>query len=272
MKVFRERGELTRFQILYEISKREPNLRQTIIAERLGLTIQAISENIKQLIKEGYITAGKNGRSPYSVTLKGISRVKHEANILKNYTDEIFNTMNYYKSIWPAIASEKLKKGELVGLYMDNSVLYAGKKEQNATALTLTSASENDDVGLTNLSGTIEIKTGQVVIISLPTIKEGGSRASDLKLIKRTYKSGLKTWGLDEKFDRIGVLGTTAYSASLKLSIPIDFEFAVSKSTISATIKGLNVLIITVGKMAESVIEKLETNGIKFYRLNAHIS
>jgi putative transcriptional regulator len=271
MKVFRERGELTRFQILYEISKRESNLRQTVIAERLGLTIQAISENIKQLIKEGYITAGKNGRSPYSVTLKGISRIKHETSILKQYTDEIFNTMNYYKSVWPAIASEDLKKGELVGLYMDNGILNAGKKEQNATAITLTSAKKNEDVGLTNLSGTIEIKTGQVIIISLPTINEGGSKVANLNLIKKTYKSGLKNWGIDKKFDRVGVLGTTAHSISSRLSIPIDIEFAVTSSTIAAAKKGLNILIITVGKMTDSVIQELENNQIKFYRLDAHI-
>jgi putative transcriptional regulator len=237
MKVFRERGELTRFQILYEISKRESNLRQTVIAKHLGLTIQAISENIKQLIKEGYITAGKNGRSAYSITLKGISRIKHENSILKEYTDDVFNTMNYYKSIWSAIASEDLKKGELVGLFMDDGVLHAGKKEQNATALTLTSASKNEDIGLINLSGIIEIKTGQVELISLPSIKEGGTRVADLKLIKETYKTGLKKYGLDEKFDRIGVLGTTAHSVSSMLSIPIDIEFAVTQSTISAAKK-----------------------------------
>jgi putative transcriptional regulator len=271
MKVFRERGELTRFQILYEISKREPNLRQATIAERLDLTIQAISENIKQLIKEEYITAGKNGRSPYSITLKGISRVKHEASVLKEYTDDVFNAINYYKSVWPAIASEDLKKGELVGLYMDNGVLHAGKKEQTATAITLTSASEKEDVGLTNLSGIIEITTGHVVIISLPNIKEGGSKVADLKLVKKTYSSGLKNYGIDKKFDRVGVLGTTSHRVSSMLSIPVDIEFAVTQSTISAAKKGLNILIIAVGKMSENIIRELENNEIEFHSLDAHM-
>jgi putative transcriptional regulator len=272
MKVFRERGELTKFQILYEISKRKSSLRQTIIAERLGLTVQSISENIKQLIKEGYITANENEKSSYSITLKGISRVKYENDIIRRYLDDVFNSINHYKSVWSAIASEYLKKEELVGLYMDNGLLYAGKKKQNATARTLTSANENEDIGLTNLSGMIEIKTAQVVIISIPTIKEGGSRVTDLELIKKTYESGLKMWGFDEKFDRVGVLGTVAHSVSFMLSIPIDIEFAITQSTIVAVKKGLNVLIVTVGKMGESIIQKLENNKIKVYSLDAHIT
>ena len=64
MKSFKKRGALTHFQILSEISKQDPHLKQKDLANKLGITIQAVSENIKTLIELGYITS-KDGRSPY---------------------------------------------------------------------------------------------------------------------------------------------------------------------------------------------------------------
>ena len=47
MKAFKKRGALTHFQILSEISKQDPHLKQKDLAKKLGITIQAVSENIK---------------------------------------------------------------------------------------------------------------------------------------------------------------------------------------------------------------------------------
>ena len=47
MKVFKKKGELTRFQILAEIAKQEPHLRQKDIAGKLNNS-QEVSENIKK--------------------------------------------------------------------------------------------------------------------------------------------------------------------------------------------------------------------------------
>uniref|UniRef100_UPI00384A7B00 winged helix-turn-helix transcriptional regulator n=1 Tax=Methanobrevibacter smithii TaxID=2173 RepID=UPI00384A7B00 len=52
MKAFKKRGALTHFQILSEISKQNPHLKQKDLAKTLGITIQAVSENIKALIEQ----------------------------------------------------------------------------------------------------------------------------------------------------------------------------------------------------------------------------
>ena len=59
MKAFKKRGALTHFQILSEISKQNPHLKQKDLAKTLGITIQAVSENIKTLIEQEYITLPK---------------------------------------------------------------------------------------------------------------------------------------------------------------------------------------------------------------------
>ena len=55
MNLLREKGELTKFQILFEITKRQPHVKQEEISNVLGITVQAVSKHFKTLMKEGFI-------------------------------------------------------------------------------------------------------------------------------------------------------------------------------------------------------------------------
>ena len=156
MKVFKKKGELTRFQILAEIAKQQPHLRQKDIAEKLGITIQAVSENIKSLTDDGFVEI-REGTARYHITKRGIEKLKKEAVDLRKYADEVVETMNTYKSIWPAIAKEELKSGQNVWLKMENGVLYATNEKTSASAEVLNDAVSGEDVALTRLNGTIEL-------------------------------------------------------------------------------------------------------------------
>ena len=260
MKEFKKRGALTHFQILSEISKQDPHLKQKDLAEKLGITIQAVSENIKTLIELGYITS-KDGRSPYKITQSGIDKVKKDAISLRKYTDSVLETMNHYKTIWPAIAKEELKKDDIVGLYMDDGVLYAHKKEENATGIVLDDAEENMDVSLTNLTGIIDMKVGEVTVINVPTIKDGGSKKCDLDLIKNVYEKGTNNNGI---FNKVAVAGTVSRAVTNKLGINIDIEYAAPQASANAARKGLNVLAIVVGDMSKAFTRELESEKIKY--------
>ncbi len=260
MKAFKKRGALTHFQILSEISKQDPHLKQKDLANTLGITIQAVSENIKTLIELGYITS-KDGRSPYKITQAGIDKVKKDAISLRKYSDSVLETMNHYKTIWPAIATEDLKKDDIVGLYMENGVLYAHKKEENATGLVLDDAEAGMDVSLTNLTGLIDMSVGEVTVIIVPTIKDGGSKACDLDLIRNVYEKGTNT---GEAIDKVAVAGTVSRAVAKKLDIPIDIEFAAPQATANAARKGLNVVAICVGDMSKAFTRELESEKIKF--------
>ena len=260
MKAFKKRGALTHFQILSEISKQDPHLKQKDLAKKLGITIQAVSENIKTLIELGYITS-KDGRSPYKITQTGIDKVKKDAISLRKYTDSVLETMNHYKTIWPAIAKEELKKDDIVGLYMDDGVLYAHKKEENATGVVLDDAKADMDVALTNLTGLIDMNIGEVTVINVPTIKEGGSKSCDLDLIRNVYEKGTNS---GEKIDKIAIAGTVSRAVVKKLNLPIDIEYAAPQATANAARKGLNVLAICVGDMSKAFTRELENEKIKF--------
>lgn len=257
MKVFKKKGELTHFQILAEIAKQEPHLRQKDIANKLGITIQAVSENIKSLADEGLVETGK-GHSNYKITKKGIERVKTEALNLRKYADQVLDTMNAYKSIWPAIAIEEFNAGDAVYLEMDEGILYATSRETSAHAEVLNDVKKGEDVALIKLGGTIELQPGYVVIIKLPTINEGGSRSSDLEKIKRIHQDP------ERNFDRVGIMGTVSRAVALKLGIESDFEFATPEATVAAAKRGLNVLVFAVGKMTVSITHKLDNESINY--------
>ena len=56
------------------------------------------------------------GNARYKITKRGIEKVKNEAVNLRKYADNVLDTMNTYKSVWPALARENMKTGETVWL------------------------------------------------------------------------------------------------------------------------------------------------------------
>jgi len=163
--------------------------------------------------------------------------------------------MSSYKSIWPAIAWEDLNAGDEVELFMDDGVLYARRRTNGeAHATVMKSASEGEDVALTELSGTIPLQRGKVTIAVLPGISEGGSGAADLERIRE----------LAHGQDRIGIMGTVSRAAATRLNLNVDFEFATPHAALAAAKRGLNVLVLAVGKMSRSITKKLEDEGIEY--------
>lgn len=260
MKAFKKRGALTLSNFKWNLKAKPTSSNKRIWLETLGITIQAVSENIKTLIEQEYITS-KDGRSPYKITQKGIDKVKRDAISLRKYSDSVLETMNHYKTVWPAIAKEDLKKDEIVGLYMDSGVLYAHKKEEDATGVVLGDAAKGCDVALSNLTGLIDMTIGEAVVINLPTIKEGGSDKVNLELIKSVYEQGTTT---GKKIDRVAIAGTVSRAVANMLDLPVTIEYAAPQATANAARKGLNVLALCVGDMTKAFTRELEEQKIKF--------
>jgi len=65
-QIQRNRNLDTKFQILVQIAANQPNIQQKDIAQRLDVTPQAVSEYIKEMVKDGSVTS--DGRSIYRIT------------------------------------------------------------------------------------------------------------------------------------------------------------------------------------------------------------
>ena len=111
--VLQSKRESSRFQILVEIAAHQPNLRQKEVADKLGVTPQAISEYIKELVADGLVTT--DGRMRYSITKEGVEWLLESAAELKRYARVVMEEIISHVSVWTALAELDVAEGERVG-------------------------------------------------------------------------------------------------------------------------------------------------------------
>lgn len=65
-QILQNKNLATKSQILAEIAANQPNIQQRLIAPKIGVTPQAVSEHVRELLGNGFIVS--DGRSRYKVT------------------------------------------------------------------------------------------------------------------------------------------------------------------------------------------------------------
>lgn len=254
--ILKDKGEFTKFQILLEVMRNQPHLKQKDIADKLGITIQAISKYFKKLAKEGLLEAGSE-RADYRLTPKGIVKLQEDIRSLEKYVNEVKKDLKI-EHAWPAIATQQVNAGEEVGLIMKEGIMYTvpkGSPQAEAQGTALADAQTGDDLGLKDLHGKVKVKQGRILIVKLPSIRRGGSRVTDLTKI-HTF--------IDEfKPDRIGVMGAVGRAVLGKIGCKADIEFGISRSAAIAASRGLNVMVLVVGRMVNRMIEEIDQINMK---------
>jgi putative transcriptional regulator len=254
--LLRDKGEFTKFQILFEVMRNQPHVKQKDISDALGITIQAVSKYFKKLTKEGLLEAGSE-RADYHLTPKAVERLREDIKYLERYVTSIKQEMKIER-YFPAMATKQIKKGEKVGLIMKKGVLYAvaeSNAEAEALGTATTDASRGEDVGLKDLEGKVKLVQGKILIVKLPSIRQGGSRAVDVSKVRAFYE--------EFKPDRIGVMGAVGRAILNKLGLKADIEFGISRAAALAASRGLNVFVLVVGRMVNRVIEEIDAANMK---------
>ena len=252
--VIRKPGWFTEFQILVELAGQQSRMRQRDLADAVGVTVQAVSKHIKKLRAEGLIELRG---VEYILTSHGIEKLAEYTKYLETQVKKAFSCSRLQRP-WPAIASKPVSVGEEVGLVMENGVAYAvGRNHRSAKAfgVAVTGASVGEDVALRDMRGTIDIERGTVAVVKLPSINQGGSRNTDIAKVRKIYA----------RFhpDRIAVMGTVARAVMNKLNLKADLEFGVTRSAAMAALRGLNVFILSTGRMTNRVLEEIEKVNIR---------
>ena len=254
--LLRDKGEFTKFQILFEVMRNQPHVKQKDISDALGITIQAVSKYFKKLTKEGLLEAGSE-RADYRLTPKAVEKLHKDIKYLERYVTSIKQEMKIER-YFPAMATKQIKKGEKVGLIMKKGVLYAvaeSNPEAEALGTTTTDASRGEDVGLKDLEGKVKLEEGKILIVKLPSIRQGGSRAVDVAKVRAFYE--------EFKPDRIGVMGAVGRAILNKLGLKADIEFGISRAAALAASRGLNVFVLVVGRMVNRVVEEIDAANMK---------
>ncbi|MCP1662219.1 MAG: winged helix-turn-helix transcriptional regulator [Methanocalculus sp. MSAO_Arc1] len=250
--LLRSKRETTRFQVLVEIAEHQPSIRQQEIAEKLGVTPQAISEYIRDLADDGLIVA--EGRGRYSVTRKGVEWVLQNAEQLESYARHVRRDIIQQVAVWAAIAGEEIQKGDEVGVYMKGGWLYAGSEPRSAMGVAIDDAEKGSDVGIARLNGIIDHTEGTICVCKVPRIERGGSRVIEREQL---YK-------IVQKAEIVGAVGVEAYMALKKSGIRSDMFYGAREGVIEAAFHGMNCAIIVVDSEFTDFIKRLETAGLSY--------
>jgi putative transcriptional regulator len=257
MTVLDRKSEVTRFQILVKVAAGQPQVKQSQIADSLGITPQAVSEYIKSLASEGMIRSG--GRGQYTVTPLGVEAIIEGAMELKEYSEYVLNNVVGQVTVWAAIAREAVTKGDTVFLTMEEGILYAGPAGGGASGVAINDAREGEDVGVSGLAGLIPLQRADVTVVKVPSIAGGGSHAADLAALRASI-CGI-----------VGVAGAEALAALQKAGVEPDALFGAQEAVVEAAIKGVAGTLVISEDLAPQAVQRIEAAGVKYHIVDAGV-
>jgi putative transcriptional regulator len=229
-------------------------MRQRDVADSLGITVQAVSKHFRRLVAEELVVFSG---VEYVLAPRGLERLIGYTKFLQVQARKAASCLRMER-LWCAIACKPIGAGEEVGLVMENGVICAVSrscKDAKAFGTAVLDTPKGEDVALRDMRGTINLRPGMVTVVTIPSINQGGSRKVDLVKVRKIHAKF--------KPQKIGVMGTVARVVANKLNFGVDFEFGVSRSAAMAALRGLDVLILSTGRMTNRVLEEVEKVNIR---------
>jgi len=253
-QLLRNKNMATRFQILVEIAANQPYVQQKDIARRIGVTSQAVSEYISKLEKDGWISS--DGRSRYRVTKEGVNWVLKSLRELQQYSSTAERALTNINT-WAAIAEKDMKQGEIVGLAMKAGLLFAtAYTGKGARGVTTCVAHKGEDVGITSIEDIVTLELGQITILEVPDIQNGGARSIDPNKLQRQLT----------RTNLVGAIGVEAMVALQQVNRKPDYFYGVTQAAIEAARSGLSFTIVCTSSESPLLQQKLADENIS-YRL-----
>jgi putative transcriptional regulator len=252
-QILQSKNLATKFQILLEIAANQPNIQQKDIAPRLGITSQAVSEYVKELIKDGWLIS--QGRSRYRVTREGVDWILQMSRQLHSYAWFVSKVVADI-STSTAIAACDLSVGQSVSLYMKDGLLFAsdGTSGKGAKGMTVTDAKKGQDVGIRDVEGVIKLETAKVTIGKVPNVQDGGSRSTDLARLDSEVKEARL----------VGAMGTEALVALTRIRTKPDYLHGVTEAAIEAAYCGLSFLVVCSEDKISILVQRLEEENLVY--------
>jgi len=252
-QILKSKNLATKFQIMVEIAAHQPNIQQKDIAPRLGITSQAVSEYVKELINDGWLSS--EGRSRYKVTREGVDWILQMSRQLHSYAWVVSKVVADI-STTTAIADSDLSVGQPASLYMKDGLLFASDaiSDKGAKGTAVTKATKGQDVGIRNVEGVIKLEPAKVMIGKVPNVQGGGSRSTDLARLEREVKEARL----------VGAMGTEALVALTQIGIKPDCVHGVREAAIEAAYCALPFLVVCSEDKVSTLVQRLEEENLGY--------
>lgn len=253
LRVLANKRDATRYRILVEIAERQPAVNQPEIADSLGITSQAVSQYLSDLVEQGHVQ--KLGRGRYEITNEGVDWIISQTEELGDFVRYVSEEVIEETGVEAAIAAEPISAGEEVSLQMDAGTLVASPGgEASGRATAVTDADAGQDVGLIDFEGLLEFDVGEVEVIEVPAVQDGGSTKTDVDLVADRAAAA----------DRVAVSGTEALAAANRAGVEADMQFGTPQAVQQAALKGLDILLLTTGPNRSRHTDRLREFDIAF--------
>jgi putative transcriptional regulator len=254
VEILQNKNSATRFQILVEIATSGPGIQQKNIALKLGLTPQAISEYIRQLVADELIIS--SGRAHYRVSAKGVNWMLKILRELRDYASVVEQAVTNI-TVCAAIADADINKGQAVGLRMKDGLLFAtAQTGSGARGIAVSSVKKGEDVDVASIQGLVELTRGRITILQVPGIQKGGSRQVDLQRLKAHARK-----------QPVGAIGIEALVSLRRTGIEPPYLYGVTEAAIEAARCGLPFTVVCTEDAIPGLIKRLQQEEELSYEL-----
>ncbi len=241
----------TKFRVLVEIADRQPAVNQGEIAEAVGVTSQAVSEYIRELVAEGFVE--KEARSRYRVTNEGVDWLLQQAGDVRRFADHVTEDVLGSMQEDAALATAAIEAGDDVSLTIEDGLLHAAPGGSGpATGVATTDADAGDVVGVTGFTGIIDLDPGTVTVFQVPPIRsEHPDGSAELAEAAATV-------------DLVVAAGVEAVATLRQSDREPDVTFAAGAVAADAAGRGLDVVVVATTDLAGRVTDALRDAGLPY--------
>ena len=241
----------TKFRVLVEIAERQPAVNQGEIADAVGVTSQAVSEYIRELVDEGFVE--KEARSRYRVTKQGVDWLFQQASDVRRFTEHVTEDVLGSMQEDAAFATADIESGETVSLTIEDGLLHATPDDGGpATGVATTDAEAGSVVGVTGFAGIIDLDPGDVTVFQIAPIRSDEPRGSE----------GLSDTAADA--DVVAAAGVEAVAVLRESGIDPDVTFAAGEVAADAAGRGLDVVVVATTDLSGRVTDALRDAGLAY--------
>jgi putative transcriptional regulator len=241
----------TKFRVLVEIAERQPAVNQGEIADAVGVTSQAVSEYIRELVDNGFVE--KEARSRYRVTKRGVDWLFRQASDVRRFADHVTEDVLGSMQEDAAFATADIEAGETVSLSIQEGLLHAAPGDDGpATGIATTDADAGAVVGVTGFAGVIDLEPGTVTVFQVSPIRSAEPGESTA-LASATAAA-----------DVVVAAGVEAVAVLEASGVDPDVTFAAGEVAADAAGRGLDVVVVATTDLAGRVTDALRDAGLAY--------